>query len=117
MIQRACVTCGKPSPKSYCPDHEPKPWAGSTRKSRIRLSGWAESARRKRVLEGLQYVCHVCGGIGAPDQMQVDHLIPVSEGGADDESNLAPIHRSPCHVEKTRAEATRAKQRIKAARS
>lgn len=111
MILRACVRCGKPGPKSYCEEHTPTPWQGSTRRSKIGLSGWAESARRKRVLEGLQYVCHVCGGIGAPDQMEVDHVIPLSEGGADDERNLAPIHKSPCHVEKTAAESARARKR------
>lgn len=110
-IQRACVKCGKPGPKSYCEEHTPKPWQGSTRRSKIGLSGWAESARRKRVLEGLRYVCHVCGKFGTDKDMDVDHVIPLAEGGADDESNLAPIHKEPCHSEKSRAEAIRAKQR------
>jgi hypothetical protein len=31
-VLRACVTCGVPSKGSYCPDHEPKPWATSRRR-------------------------------------------------------------------------------------
>lgn len=108
MIKRACVTCGKPGPKSYCDEHQPEPWASSTRRNKVKLSGSAEQARAKRILEQHLYCCHVCGKVGAD---QVDHVTPLSEGGADDESNLAPIHAKPCHVEKTAAESARAKAR------
>lgn len=53
-------------------------------------------------------ICHVCGRPGANE---VDHVIPLSEGGADDMDNRRPIHARPCHVEKTQAEAQRARQR------
>jgi len=49
--------------------------------------------------------CHLCGRKGAT---QVDHVVPLAEGGADDESNLAPIH-DDCHAQKTAAEAKGAK--------
>jgi 5-methylcytosine-specific restriction endonuclease McrA len=102
MILRACVTCGRPSPESYCPKHKPKPWATSTRKQRVKLSGSTEQRRAKRVLARLQGICHVCDRPGAD---QVDHVIPLAQGGADEEWNLAPIHAEPCHREKTQAEA------------
>ncbi len=49
-------------------------------------------------------VCHVCG---LPAADEVDHVIPLAEGGADDASNLRPIHALPCHRDKTQAEAQR----------
>jgi 5-methylcytosine-specific restriction enzyme A len=107
MILRASVRCAPPSTESYCPDHKPKPWAGSRRRERVTLSGSAEQARRKRILEQYLYCCHVCGKPGAD---QVDHRIPLGEGGADEDWNLAPIHSEPCHREKTAAEARRARE-------
>lgn len=40
---------------------------------------------------------------------EVDHVVPLAEGGADNDSNLRPIHARPCHAEKTQAEAQRAR--------
>lgn len=105
-ILRACVKCGLPSPESYCPDCKPKAWATSTRKQRVTISGGAEQARRKRILKRDMGACHVCDQLGAD---QVDHVIPLAEGGADEEWNLASIHAEPCHREKTAAEARRAR--------
>jgi 5-methylcytosine-specific restriction protein A len=53
-------------------------------------------------------VCHVCGHGGADE---VDHVVPLAEGGLDHVSNLAPIHKRPCHQTKTQAEAQRARSR------
>lgn len=105
-ILRACAKCGLPSPESYCPDHRPKPWEGSRRKERIELSGSAEQKRRLRILERDLWTCHVCDGPGAD---QVDHVVPLAEGGADEDWNLASIHAEQCHREKTRGEARRAR--------
>lgn len=105
-VLRACAVCAKPSAKGYCSEHEPKPWASSKRKSRLTLSGSKEQARRKRVLARYLDTCHVCGKRGAD---QVDHVVPLAEGGSDDELNLAPIHSEPCHREKTAEESRRAR--------
>jgi 5-methylcytosine-specific restriction protein A len=53
-------------------------------------------------------ICHVCG---LPGSDEVDHVIALAEGGADDDSNLAPIHSRPCHLQKTADEAERARRR------
>ncbi len=45
---------------------------------------------------------------GKPGADQADHVIARAEGGADDESNMAPIHKRPCHQAKSAAEAARA---------
>jgi 5-methylcytosine-specific restriction protein A len=105
-VLRACVRCGRPSRESYCTKHKPKPWATSRRKEPVGLSGSAEQARRERILERYLYCCHVCGKTGADE---VDHRIPLGEGAADEDWNLAPIHSEPCHREKTAAEARRAR--------
>lgn len=104
MIGRACARCGKRSTESYCPEHQPKPWSSSKRRARLTVSGWEESRRRKRILERDMGCCHICDGLGAD---AVDHVIPLAEGGADEEWNLASIHSEPCHREKTAREALR----------
>ena len=107
-ILRACIVCAKPGPESYCAEHKPKPWATSKRKDRLTVSGSAEQARRLRILERDLSTCHVCGKLGAD---QVDHRIPLAEGGADEEWNLASIHAEPCHRIKTAEESRRARMK------
>ena len=102
-VLRSCIVCAKPSPSSYCADHKPKPWQGQ-RKARLTVSGWEEQRRAKRILEKFMHCCHYCGKVGADE---VDHIVPLAEGGADEEWNLAPIHREPCHRRKTAGEALR----------
>lgn len=49
--------------------------------------------------------CHMCGRYGATE---VDHIVPIFEGGANNPLNMAMIHATPCHQDKTRAETLRA---------
>lgn len=91
------------------PGHEPVPWEDSTRKDKLASrSGSAEQAARLRILERYHRICHVCGG---PDADEVDHVIPLAEGGPDTDENKRPIHSRPCHKKKTAAEAARARAR------
>ena len=108
MILRSCVKCGRPSPESYCEAHKPKPWATSTRRQTKTVSGWEESRRRKRILAKYQECCHWCGRKSEAAELEMDHVVPLAEGGPDTEANLAPIHKEPCHRQKTAAEARRA---------
>jgi 5-methylcytosine-specific restriction protein A len=71
-------------------------------------SGSREQKRARYVMLRDRGVCHVCG---RPLADQVDHVTPLGEGGADDVTNLAPIHARPCHAAKTQAEARRARAR------
>lgn len=64
--------------------------------------GW--KATRQRILDRDNYICHVCAQPGAD---QVDHLLNVAAGGTHHDTNLAAIHRHPCHTRKTRRENTR----------
>lgn len=71
-------------------------------------SGSREQKRARHVLLAHDGLCHVCGHHGAD---QVDHVVALTEGGADTLDNLRPIHAEPCHREKTAAEAARARSR------
>lgn len=88
-----------------CPTHERRPWEGSTRRERT-ISGSRQQARARAVMSMHQGICHVCA---RPGSDQVDHVIPLAEGGADTMENLRPIHAQPCHRDKTAAEARRAR--------
>lgn len=108
-----CPTPGCPGlhPKGQpCPEcGHGKAWAGSQRRQRLgsrNRSGSAQQARTRRILRRDGYICHVCKQGGAD---QADHVVPLSEDGADDDSNLAAIHDEPCHRRKTAAEAARAR--------
>lgn len=107
MTVKVCAQPGCPelSEQTYCTTHTSPAWQTSTRRERT-VSGWEQQRRAKRILLRDHCICHVCH-TGAADQ--VDHVIPLSEGGADTDSNLAAIHAEPCHREKTQAEAARAK--------
>jgi 5-methylcytosine-specific restriction endonuclease McrA len=45
--------------------------------------------------------CHLCGGrIGVGEAWEVEHVIPLAMGGADDDANRKPAHVK-CHRAKT----------------
>jgi 5-methylcytosine-specific restriction protein A len=73
-----------------------KAWIGKTDDSR------APPRVRQRVFDRDKGICHFCKLIikAPPETWQADHVIAIINGGANCESNLAPIH-SHCHVEKT----------------
>lgn len=111
MPRRPAPPCRKPGCPHLrpCPTegHEPTPWADSSHNQHRTISGSAEQARARRIIDRDHGICHVCHQPGAD---QADHVIPFTEGGADDEANMAAIHARPCHQAKTSAEAARARR-------
>lgn len=97
---KICPSCSNVQP---CPTHTPKPWQGSTRHTRT-VSGSRQQKRARFVMQRDEAICHVCGAHAADE---VDHVVPLAEGGPDTVDNMAPIHRTPCHRAKTQAEALR----------
>ena len=56
---------------------------------------------RARVFDKAQGLCHLCGGkIDVADKWDVDHILALALGGADNESNFAPAHKK-CHQRKS----------------
>lgn len=117
MPTKPATPCGQPGCPHLrpCPKHPRTPWAASTHNQRRTVSGWEEQRRQQRVLQRDRGICHRCGHPGAD---QADHVIPLTEQGPDDETNLAAIHgrRCPtcgarCHVDKTAEEAARGRGR------
>lgn len=63
------------------------------------------SQARARVFLGADGRCHVCTRKIAPgEEWEVEHVVPLSMGGADTPANMHPAHRD-CHRPKTAAEA------------
>lgn len=104
-MARAAKMCSTPNCPNLqpCDEHKKIAWEGSTRREKA-IAGSRLQRRNRHVMVKYQTVCHVCGKHGAD---QVDHVVPLAEGGADTLENLRPIHAKPCHQDKTQAEAQR----------
>lgn len=64
-------------------------------------------ARRRKVLKKHRTICHICGN---PGGTEVDHVVPLAEGGADEEENMRPVH-TDCHAVKSKEERERGLRR------
>lgn len=74
--------------------------------------GRAWERTRQRVAERDRWRCHRCGEpidprLKKPDPMAlaIDHIVPLSQGGRDDETNLAAMHAG-CNQELERTRPT-----------
>ena len=65
---------------------------------------WA--ARRQRILIRDAYTCRRCDEVVAGKAAHVDHVVPLEDGGTDDDSNLQTLCAA-CHGAKTRGEQRR----------
>ena len=95
MIPRPCLTCGRASRGTRCPEHtrefqRQRDIARGTPTQRGYDAAWR--ALRPAILARDGYVCQLCGLPGADS---VDHIIPMAQGGDRlDPSNLRAAHRS-----------------------
>lgn len=85
-----------------------KPWVKKTGNSGRGGRPWRRI--RDAVMRRDQGLCQQCmrHDVVSPAS-EVDHIVPVSEGGKDVESNLEAICKS-CHKAKTQTESQRARQ-------
>ena len=90
---------------SRCPSHT-KVWHKQTETKR--MTGRRAVNRRARLLRD-QPLCRACDAVGRVAlATELDHIVPLYKGGADDESNLQPLCYR-CHKIKTQAESNEAR--------
>lgn len=80
-----------------------KPWALNPL-SPPRIRGRALQTRNDRIKARDLYTCAHCGKITT--QLEVDHRIPLSQGGSEDDDNLQLLcgGLSGCHAQKSKTE-------------
>ena len=98
---KRCVV--SPCPKravlgGRCPEHQISEryiaaWEGSSRQT----SSQAWRILRKQIIQRDGAICQMCG---APDSVQVDHILNKARGGTDDPDNLQ-ILCDTCHSRKS----------------
>jgi 5-methylcytosine-specific restriction endonuclease McrA len=69
-----------------------------------RIRGYELTKIRERIALRDEYTCQICGRGIALDRGEVDHIVPLSSGGGNNEDNLQWICREPCHREKSERE-------------
>jgi 5-methylcytosine-specific restriction protein A len=63
-------------------------------------------AAQERVIANQAGLCAACDCDLAQEPVEFDHVLPLSLGGTNDETNFEALHRS-CHKEKTRGDKSR----------
>ena len=97
----------------YCDKHEhlAAAWATSKRADRTGMTGRPWRRQRDQILSRDGYLCQCqeCRDKGRlMVASEVDHIIPVSQGGSDDPENLCAI-AAECHRKKTQKESRMAR--------
>lgn len=66
-------------------------------------------ARKRRIWDRVQGKCWMCGKITevTGPLVRYDHRIPIELSGSEDDSNVFPLHRDPCDILKTKADASK----------
>ena len=94
--------------QARCPQHARPQWRGTTTPARVR--GRQLQARRRRLFQR-QPLCVVCLQQGNETLASIrDHVIPLAEGGRDDETNEQALCQQHSD-EKTQREAARGRAR------
>lgn len=96
------LTTLKPRVKSLTVTRVPMLEAKAGTTPRIRGSRWVKT--RQRIAVAQQFKCQRCGRVWLPWRDQVDHDVPLEQGGGNDDSNLNLLC-DECHKAKTADEA------------
>lgn len=85
---------------NYCPQHKPKQAKAHGAGRTYRTKRWRYT--RAAVFQRDGYKCQMCGRL-IGESPQCDHIIPIAQGGTDDEDNLQTLCIE-CHAGKTAGE-------------
>jgi 5-methylcytosine-specific restriction protein A len=97
-MQSSCVTCGQLATHGpYCIDHRPTPKESERPAYRRGYRDPAYYRERQAALNRAGGACERCGTFGA---LQVDHIVPLRDGGANVRHNLQALCHA-CHKVKT----------------
>ena len=79
------------------------PWQKSELTPKRRTGEWLMK-RNRRIKDRDQWTCQICGT--PTDQLEIDHIIPMFQGGEDEDSNLQSLCAGPdgCHARKSKSE-------------
>jgi 5-methylcytosine-specific restriction protein A len=95
---------------SRCPQHKAKAWAQAPGSETKRRTGRALQ-RDRAALFSREPLCRECSAAGRVALATIrDHVKPLAEGGADDDSNVQPLCQA-CSDAKTAAESARGVRR------
>lgn len=65
-------------------------------------------AWKARIWASQDFRCALCWvRLGAPEDAEYDHVVPLALGGRHDIMNIEALCRTPCHLEKTKADIRR----------
>lgn len=105
--------------RGRCDDHQPEPWVGRASKAeRYGMSSGSFRALKAKVSRRDRGCCYMCGD--PPEdgkEHELEHKVPVAEGGARADMDNLGLACRPCHAEKSAREAQRGAQRARARRS
>lgn len=100
----SCVECGTPIIGGpYCDAHKPRPQESARARYRQGYRDPNYHRERQAALTRSKGACERCG---SPGPLEVDHIVPLRDGGANTRSNLQVLCK-PCHLAKTRVDRRR----------
>lgn len=91
--ERNCVHCGVAMPKAMRADARFCSEACNSAAHKLKRKGMPRrEILRAYIIERDRSICHLCGKKVEPGEIHLDHVIPLSLGGAHDETNIRVSH-------------------------
>ena len=71
----------------------------ATRKASWKIGERQERVSRAEIIERDEATCHVCGKKCEPDEIHLDHVVALANGGTHDPENIK-VACAPCNLSK-----------------